>query len=43
MVKNTTKFRVQWDHIFCNRQRYSPFSNRYIFDVLSAKVNVFFN
>ena len=28
---------------FCNRRRYSSFSSRYIFDVLSAKVNVFFN
>ena len=28
---------------FCNRRRYSSFSSRYIFDVLSAKVNVFFS
>ena len=28
---------------FCNRWRHSSFSSRYIFDVLSAKVNVFFD
>ena len=28
---------------FCNRWRYSSFSSWYIFDVLSAKVNVFFD
>ena len=27
---------------FCNRRRYSSFSSRYISDVLSAKLNVFF-
>ena len=28
---------------FCNRRRYSSFSSRYLFYVLSAKVNVFFD